>query len=250
MFSILVIGDEILSGKRQDKHFARAVEILSARGLELGGAEYLGDDPDRITATLRRTFASTDIVFSFGGIGATPDDHTRQCAAAALGRSLMPHPEGVAELEARFGADISAHRLQMVTFPEGASIVPNPFNRIPGFSVNAHYFMPGFPEMAWPMMEWVLDTKYASLHRAARPLEQAIVVHGAGESKLIDIMNVVVRDYPDLKLASLPQNVEGGGYLVELSLRGDPARVPGAMAYVRAEVARLGFEFTDRPARG
>jgi len=248
MFGILIIGDEILSGKRQDKHFVKAVEILGARGLELVWAEYLGDDRDRITATLARTFASTDIVFSFGGIGATPDDHTRQCAAAALGRALAPHPEGVAELEARFGAEVTPQRLIMVTFPEGSAIVPNPYNRVPGFSVNAHYFLPGFPEMAWPMMEWVLDTKYAGLHRSVKPLEEAIVVRGAGESKLLDIMHAVVRDFPELKLASLPQNVDGG-YLVELSVRGDPARVPAAMGYIRAEVAKLGYAFEDRPAR-
>ena len=136
-------------------------------------------------------------------------------------------------------------RLIMVTFPEASKIVPNPFNRVPGFSVNEHHFLPGFPEMAWPMMEWVLDTRYASLHRTVRPLEEAIVVR-VGESKLLDLMNTVVRDYPDLKLASLPQNIEGG-YQVELSVRGDPARVPAAMAFVRAEVARLGYEFEDRP---
>lgn len=248
MFGLLIIGDEILSGKRQDKHFAKAVEILAARGLELAWAEYLGDDPERITATLRRTFASTDIVFSFGGIGATPDDHTRQCAAAALGRALAPHPDGVAELHARFGADVTPQRLIMVTFPANSEIVPNPYNRVPGFGVGTHYFLPGFPEMAWPMMEWVLDNKHASLHRSTRPLEEAIVVRGAGESKLLDIMNAVVRDYPELKLASLPQNVEGG-YLVELSVRGDPARVPAAMGYIRTEVAKLGFPFEERPAR-
>src|SRR6185436_2822712 len=129
----LIIGDEILSGKRQDKHLAKAIEILGARNLELAWAEYVGDDPARITATLRRTFASTDIVFSFGGIGATPDDHTRQCAAAATGRSLAIHPEGLKELEARFGTEITERRLRMIEFPEGSAIVPNPYNRIPGF---------------------------------------------------------------------------------------------------------------------
>ena len=246
-FGALIIGDEILSGKRQDKHFARAIEILAARGRELAWAEYAGDDPARITATLRRTLAATDIVFSFGGIGATPDDHTRQCAAAALGRALAVHPDGMKELEARFGSDINERRIRMIEFPEGAAIVPNPYNRIPGFSVNDHHFLPGFPEMAWPMMEWVLDTKYRALHRADRPVEEAILVR-AGESMLIDIMNAVVRDYPELKLASLPQNVPGG-YLVELSVRGDPARVPVAMGYVRAEVAKLGYPFDERPPR-
>jgi molybdopterin-biosynthesis enzyme MoeA-like protein len=244
----LIIGDEILSGKRQDKHFTKVIEILDARGIELAWAEYLGDDPARITATLQRTFASADVVFSFGGIGGTPDDHTRQCAAAALGKALVAHPEGLKELHARFGDDINPRRIRMVEFPEGSAIVPNPYNRIPGFNVNAHWFLPGFPEMAWPMMEWVLDTKYRELHRAERPIEEAIVVRGAGESMLLDIMNAVVRDYPELKLASLPQNVEGG-YLVELSVRGHAARVPVAMAYVRSEVAKLGYAFEDRPTR-
>ena len=245
-FGALIIGDEILSGKRQDKHLAKAIAILGARGLELAWAEYVGDDPARIIATLRRTFASTDIVFSFGGIGATPDDHTRQCAAAAIGQGLAVHPEGLKELAARFGADINERRMRMIEFPERSEIVPNPYNRIPGFSVNAHYFLPGFPEMAHPMMEWVLDAKYAALRPGVRAVEEAIIVR-VGESFLIDIMNAVVRDYPELKLSSLPQNVEGG-YLVEVAVRGDPSRVPHAMAYVRAEVAKLGYAFSDRPS--
>ena len=248
-FGALIIGDEILSGKRQDKHLAKAIEILGARNLELAWAEYVGDDPARITATLRRTFASTDIVFSFGGIGATPDDHTRQCAAAATGQGLATHPEGLKELEARFKPEeITERRLKMIEFPARSEIVPNPYNRIPGFSVNAHYFLPGFPEMAHPMMAWVLDTRYKHLSPAVRSVEEAILVR-VGESFLIDIMNVVVRDYPELKLSSLPQNVQGGGYLVELAVRGDPARVPHAMAYVRAEVAKLGYAFEERAAR-
>ncbi len=244
----VIIGDEILSGKRQDKHFAKVVELLGARGLELAWAQYLGDHPALITATLRRTFAATDIVFSFGGIGHTPDDYTRQCAAEALGRPLVAHPEGIAELEARFGPGGYGKRIAMVEFPEGAAIIPNPFNRIPGFNVNDHWFVPGFPEMAWPMVAWVLDTHYRDLHTEARPLEEAIVV-SAGESSLLDVMTAVVRDWPDLKLASLPRNV-GGGYEVELSVRGDPTRVPAAMDFVRTEVAKLGYAFTERSSPG
>ena len=92
-FGAIIIGDEILRGKRQDKHFARLIELLAARGLRLDWADYVGDSPDRITATLRRTFAGADVVFSFGGIGATPDDHTRQCAASALEVDLVLHPD-------------------------------------------------------------------------------------------------------------------------------------------------------------
>ena len=96
-FSLIIVGDEILSGKRQDKHLSKVIELLSARGLILASAEYVGDDRDRIEAALRRAFersrATGEVTFSTGGIGATPDDHTRQCAAAALGVPLALHPE-------------------------------------------------------------------------------------------------------------------------------------------------------------
>src|SRR6201996_1345708 len=134
----LIIGDEILSGRRQDKHLPKLIELLGARGLSLAWADYIGDDPERIVATLRRTFASGDIVFSTGGIGATPDDHTRQCAAKALGVELVLHPEAAELIRARIrdtakqaGKPVeletpeNLHRLNMGTFPQGARIIPN-----------------------------------------------------------------------------------------------------------------------------
>ena len=92
-FGLIIIGDEILSGKRADKHLPKVIELLAARGLSLAWARYVGDEPQRITSELRHAFDSGDIVFSCGGIGATPDDHTRQCAAAALGLPLVLHPQ-------------------------------------------------------------------------------------------------------------------------------------------------------------
>src|SRR3989440_12242764 len=94
----IIIGDEIIRGKREDKHFAKLIEILRVRGMRLDWCNYLGDKPDLITATLRRTMASGDIVFSFGGIGATPDDHTRECAAEAAGLDLGLHPDAEAAI--------------------------------------------------------------------------------------------------------------------------------------------------------
>lgn len=87
-FGAIIIGDEILSGKRQDKHFAKIAELLGARGLRLSWAEYLGDDRERLAASFKRTMAAGDVVFSCGGIGNTPDDHTRQAVASALGVGL------------------------------------------------------------------------------------------------------------------------------------------------------------------
>lgn len=239
-----VIGDEILVGKRQDKHFGFLVGALGRRGLRLAWCAYLGDDPVRLTSELRRSLASTDIVFSFGGIGATPDDHTRQCAAAALGVGLEVHPEAAREIRGRFGAETTPQRLEMGAFPAGAAIVPNPVNRIPGFSLRDHHFFPGFPQMAWPMAEWVLDTQYRALFERDRWSEASILVFEAGESQLVGVMQEVGTRFPGVKVFSLPSMGEGGSRRhVELGVRGDPAQVGEAIERLRAGVTAAGFPY-------
>ncbi|MDX1376193.1 MAG: molybdopterin-binding protein [Burkholderiales bacterium] len=242
----LVIGDEILVGKRSDKHFPFLVEALTRRGLRLAFCQYLGDDPARLTAALERSFAARDIVFSFGGIGATPDDHTRQCAAEALGVRLALHPDAEREIRARFGGEVTPNRLAMGTFPEGARIIPNPVNRIPGFSVADHHFVPGFPQMAWPMIEWVLDTQYARLVDRDRWQEGSILVLEAGESQLIGVMEAVGAEFPGVKVFSLPSMGDDGARRhVELGVRGVPAQVPAALARLRSAVQAAGFPFRE-----
>jgi molybdopterin-biosynthesis enzyme MoeA-like protein len=241
----LIIGDEILSGKRQDKHLGKVIETLKARGLELAYANYIGDDPDRITRTLMQTFATDHIVFSFGGIGATPDDYTRQCAAAALDVPLHRHPDAVAEMKARADFELTENRLKMAEFPVGSTIIPNPYNRIAAFSCGDHHFLPGFPEMAWPMMAWVLDTRYTHLFHQQPATEEIIVIQEAGESSLIDAMERVVARYPTIKLSSLPQHLPNGR-IIELSIRGDPAAVPQAMREIQADIRQLGFAFSPK----
>lgn len=242
----LIVGDEILVGKRQDRHFAFLIGALAQRGLRLAWCKYLGDDPQRITATLVRTFSSGDVVFSFGGIGATPDDHTRQCAAAALKVPLALHPEAEAVILERFGREASPQRLRMAEFPEGCELIANPVNRIPGFAVRQHYFVPGFPQMAWPMVESVLDAKYRHLFGRDRWAEAAIVVFGAGESQLVVLMESVEARYRKVKVFSLPSMGPDGARLhVELGVRGDPGEVQAAIAALRAGVRAAGFSFHE-----
>ncbi|ANQ86388.1 hypothetical protein dqs_3367 [Azoarcus olearius] len=247
-FGVLIIGDEILSGRRADKHLAKAIELLGARGLKLAWARYAADDRSGLTETLRQTFATGDVVFSFGGIGATPDDHTRQSAAAALEVSLALHPEAEAEIRARFGAEITPERLQMGVFPVGSAIIPNPYNRIPGFSMRQHYFVPGFPVMAWPMVEWVLDTHYAHLHHADDYVEAAITVWDAYEGQLMDLMAEVTTAFPDATLFSLPTIAgEGERRSIELGMKGRQEAVAAAMVRIKRAVGERGFAWDDKP---
>jgi molybdopterin-biosynthesis enzyme MoeA-like protein len=214
---LIIIGDEILSGRRADKHLPKVIELLGARGLALSWARYAGDERERITADLRDAFASGDLVFSCGGIGATPDDHTRQCAAAALQRPLALHPEARLLILERMQdvareqglpyepeREDNRHRLNMGVFPEGAGIIPNPYNKIAGFFVDHVHFVPGFPVMAWPMIEWVLDTRYRHLQGGQRMQERSIIVFGAMEATLTPLMEDIERRFPGVKVFSLP----------------------------------------------
>ena len=241
-FGIYIIGDEILSGKRQDGHLSKAIDILSARGLSLSWAQYLGDDPAQITNAFKTSFAKSDILFSFGGIGATPDDYTRQCAAEALNVPIERHVGAVAEIVAQFGEGAYPKRVFMADFPQGADLIPNPVNRIAGFSIKSHYFLPGFPAMAWPMMEWVLDTHYSHLFHQTEYLEQSIIVEDGIESKLIDLMNAVIAQF-DVKVFSLPKLKPIRH--VELGAKGLPDKVLLAMAALKVGVADLGFTWRE-----
>ena len=262
---LIIIGDEILSGKRADKHLPKFIEILAARGLQLAWAEYLGDDPVRITESLRRAFASGDVVFSCGGIGATPDDHTRQCAGKALDRPLVLHPEAERLIRERM-QDVAreqglpyeperadnVHRLNMGVFPAGAEIIPNPYNKIPGFGCVGTgpqgeragvYFLPGFPVMAWPMAQWVLDTHYPAYFRRTAQAEKSVILFGAMESTLTPLMEQIEARHPAIKVFSLPSvDHPQWGRHIELGVKGEPQAVEAAYADLRSSLQPFGLE--------
>lgn len=260
-FGLVIVGDEILSGKRADKHMPKVIELLAERGLSLSWVRYVGDDRPRLEAALRDAFASGDIVFSCGGIGATPDDHTRQCAAAALGVELELHPEAKALIEERM-RDVAReqgktwepersdnlHRLNMGVFPRGATIIANPYNKIPGFSCTgmgqgAVHFVPGFPVMAWPMIESVLEQHYPHLFARQQRREQSVIVFGAIEAALTPLMEQIEAAHPEVKVFSLPSvdHAEWGRH-VELGVKGPVVAAEAAYADLLA-----GLRATDAP---
>jgi len=244
-FGLIVIGDEILSGRREDRHFPAVRQLLADRGLRLAWVSYLGDDRTRLTAALRHTFAGGDLVFSTGGIGATPDDHTRQAAAAALGLPLALHPEAAALIEARtreVNLPLTPERLRMGELPLGATLIPNPVNRIPGFSVADHHFVPGFPAMATPMIEWVLETRYAHLFHREDQAEASFVVQGLAEATLTPLMEAVERELADVRVFSLPHldPERRTAYRIELGAKGPAASVQAAVARLREGAQELG----------
>lgn len=266
-FGLIIIGDEILSGKRADKHLPKVIELLQARGLSLAWMRCIGDDRSRITVALRDAFAGTDVVFCCGGIGATPDDHTRQCAAAALGVDLALHPQARELIEQRM-RDLAAergethdpartdnvHRLNMGVFPVGASIIPNPYNKIPGFSCvgaggGTVHFVPGFPVMAWPMIEGLLDGPYAQWHRQGFWQERSVVVMGAMEAALTPLMERIEREHP-VKVFSLPSvDHPVHGRHIELGVKGEPAPVADAFQALILGLKGFGAELGPEMVR-
>jgi len=242
-FRIVIVGDELLSGKRRDKHMSFVIEALSKRGLKLAEVRIVGDEPELLTQTFKETLASGAAVFSFGGIGATPDDITRQCFATALGVALEPHKEFVTILENKFGQQAYPNRIHLTEFPEGSTLIPNPVNQMAGFSLREHHFVPGFPNMAHPMIEWVLDHYYQAFFQAEADAEYLIKVENTPESELIPLLENVLETNPEIRIASLPSTQNRGE--VELGVKGKKESVLIAAKQLKNALKNSNIKFTE-----
>lgn len=223
---VLLVGDELLSGKRHDKHLPQLIDILATRGLSLSWVQIVGDDIEQLSRSLRHSMEAGDLVLSFGGIGATQDDVTRQSAARAAGVELVLHQEAAAIIKEKSGDKAYPHRIKMAEFPQGARLIPNPVNRVAGFSLGHQHFMPGFPNMAWPMAEWVLDQHYSHLFPSDPAIEHLFHLDDIAESDLIPIMDELLNGFCDIKIACLPDTGVAGR--VELGIKGPRASVDAA----------------------
>lgn len=235
-FGLIVIGTEILDGRVRDSHFENTRRLLQERNHPLVYVMILRDDPALIRDKLRWAMARPEPFFCCGGIGATPDDYTRQCAAEAAGVPLEFHEEGLAILKARFGAEATPARLRMVEFPKGAILIPNPVNQIPGFRINNGHFLPGFPSMAGPMAAWVLDNRYAP---GDIRITRTLVLPGAREGDLVTLMEAFTAAHPALTFSSLPHYVAGGTE-VDLGLTGRPEEVEAGLSDLTRRLAAMG----------
>ena len=226
---LILIGDELLSGLRQDKHFPHVLDMLKQRGLNMAWTRTIGDDWTLLINTLRQTRQTSEIVFSFGGIGATPDDLTRAAAAEAFDRPLIRHEQARHLIEQRFGDAAYPNRIRMADLPTDSLLLPNPVNRIPGFKVEDHHFVPGFPDMAWPMIEYALDTFYQPHFNQDPIIEKRWTIRGYSESDLIPIMETLLKSFPDIRLSSLPSTENR--QVIDFGLKGKKQQLQPAIEW-------------------
>ena len=237
----IIIGDEILSGKREDKHLKHVTQKLRKNGFTLNKADFIPDDLDTIVSVIHSKL--NQIVFCFGGIGATPDDCTREAVAMAHKLKIERHPEAAKCIEKKFGNDAYPKRILMADLPYQANLIPNTINNIPGFSINDHHFMPGFPEMSWPMIDWLLETYYRDIQLKIDIKDSSVWIDNVSESQLIDLMNQIIRNNKDIKLYSLPKM--DPKKTLELGIKGPSIKVDKAIKEIKTNLSILKINWRD-----
>ena len=238
-FGVLIVGDEILRGKRTDKHLSHVIHALQAQGLQVAWSRVVGDDRKRLVRELKLTQLDSLPVLCFGGIGASPDDQTRQAAGEAFATRLQRHPGALAMIERQFGAQAYPNRVRMADLPQDCLLIPNHHNRIPGFTLYDHHFFPGFPFMAWPMLDWVLDNYYS--YAAPLEVEKSVRVLHASESELFPLMYSLSANHSRTKLFSLPHMA--GVKTIELGFSGEQAAVDIAYSELLNTLKARAVEF-------
>jgi molybdenum cofactor synthesis domain-containing protein len=240
--AVLVIGDEVLSGRTQDTNTNTIARFLAALGIDLIEARVIGDDVDRIVAVLNELRAAHDYVFTTGGIGPTHDDMTADAVARAFGVALPEHPEALAILEKRYGDDFNAARRRMARIPEGGSLIANPVTDAPGFQIGNVFVMAGVPKIMTAMLEDVAPR----LRTGAVVHSRTLRVTGVGEGAVADVLSAAARANRGLSFGSYPF---GHGSVGEIGtnfvVRGrEEAAVDAAAARLKSDLAAAGIDAT------
>ncbi len=212
-FYAVIIGSEILNGRRSDKHFSFVRDALLSRGHVLYASFTIKDEIPLIEKTFEMVRNDPEaVMFSFGGIGSTPDDLTRQIAADLFADGeLYPHERFLSDIIERFGKEAFPHRVHMADLPRNAQLLPNVVNNMSGFHLDGRYFfMPGFPEMSHPMVEEVL----ARFYPCGATTYRRILIAQTSENTLIDVMKQLPGS---VEFSSLPM-LRDGHASVEISV--------------------------------
>jgi len=238
--AVLVIGDEVLSGRTQDTNTNTIARFLSALGIDLIEARVIGDDVDRIVAVLNELRAAYDYVFTTGGIGPTHDDMTADAVAQAFGVALPEHPEAFAILQKRYGDDFNAARRRMARIPEGGVLIANPVTDAPGFQIGNVFVMAGVPRIMTAMLEDVAPR----LRTGAVVHSRSLRVTGVGEGSVAEILATAARANRELSFGSYPF---GHGSLGEIGtnlvVRGrDESAVQNALDRLADDLTTAGIE--------
>ena len=226
--AMLVIGDEILSGRTRDANMPYLACELTRAGIDLREVRVISDDPEAIVAAVQALSAAHDVVFTSGGIGPTHDDITAENVARAFGRAISVRKDARAVLAAHYAArdmELNEARLRMARIPEGATLIDNPVSAAPGFTIENVHVMAGVPQIFQAMVASVLPT----ITGGAPLLSQSLDVD-RGEGDIAGPLTDLAARYPDLSFGSYPF-IRNGAYGVNVVVRGqDGARVDAAMA--------------------
>jgi molybdenum cofactor synthesis domain-containing protein len=235
---VLLIGNEILSGRTQDANLAFLAQGLNEAGIRLREARVIPDDAGVIVSTVNAVRNTFDYVFTTGGIGPTHDDITAQCMADAFGVTLIVHPEAKRLLESHYPpGQLNEARLRMAMVPEGAMLLPNPISRAPGFQIGNVFVLPGVPNI----MQGIFEQLKYRLIGGEKLLSRSVSCHLA-EGTLAQDLALLQQRYPDTEIGSYPY-FRRGDFGVTLVLRGtDRERLAAATEELNMLIRTLGGE--------
>lgn len=230
--AMLVIGDEILSGRTRDSNMHHLAQELTRVGIDLREVRVVADDPAAIVAALRALAEAFDQVFTSGGIGPTHDDITADCVAQAFGVTLGIRDDARAILAAHYapmGTELNAARLRMARIPDGAVLIDNPVSAAPGFSLGHVHVLAGVPAVFQAMVAGLVPRL-----TGGQPLSSQTWRIMRGEGEIAGPLAALAADYPDLTMGSYPFQKDGA-YGASIVIRGhDGAQVEAALMRLAA----------------
>ena len=237
--AVLIIGDEILSGRTQDINLNTIARFLGALGIDLLEARTVGDRQAQIVEALNALRTAHDYVFTTGGIGPTHDDITADAVAAAFGVDIGEHPEALAILERRYGAELNAARRRMARIPEGGTLIVNPVTDAPGFQIDNVFVIAGVPKIMTAMLEDVAPR----LRTGAVVHARTVRVTGVGEGSVADILGAAARANREISFGSYPFGHGSVGEIgANLVVRGrDAPAVDAAVEGLLAQLTAVGI---------